>query len=279
MKLQAETLVSRRDLLRAAGLGVAGVTVGGVADAASALWSIGAKPQFKLGIQSYSLREYETAEALEWSKKLGLHYWESYSKHIPTDASQASKARETAEASGVSVIGYGVVHFSKDHDANAKLFDFAKALGVDYLSADPDIDAFDSLDKLVEKYGIAVGIHNHGPGHKWEKISTIKDAIKDHHKLIGCCVDTGHFLRSKEDPVDAAEAFAGRIYGVHLKDVKNATEFTVLGKGDLRTADLLKELAKQNYGYCLALEYEENPKNPIDDIRACLKAVEAAMPA
>jgi sugar phosphate isomerase/epimerase len=64
-----------------------------------------------------------------------------------------------------------------------------------------------------------------------------------------------------------------------LKDVKNATEFTVLGKGDLRTADLLKALAKQNYSYCLALEYEENPKDPIDDIRACLSAIEAAMPA
>ena len=39
---------------------------------------------------------------------------------------------------------------------------------------------------------------------------------------IGCCIDTGHFLRSREDPVDAAEAFAGRTYGVHLKDVKDA---------------------------------------------------------
>src|SRR5262249_48602801 len=83
---------------------------------------------------------------------------------------------------------------------------------------------------------------------------------------------------SKEDPVEAVEAFAGRVYGVHVKDVKNATQFTILGAGDLRLPELLKALARQKYEYCLALEYEENPDNPIDDIRACFKAFISAMP-
>ena len=89
-------------------------------------------------------------------------------------------------------------------------------------------------------------------------------------KEIGCCIDTGHFLRSKEDPVHAVEAFGNRVYGVHLKDVKNADTFTMLGQGDLRTVDLLKALAQNKYGYCLAIEYEENPKNPLPEIKACL---------
>ena len=145
----------------------------------------------------------------------------------------------------MTVVGYGVVRFTKDHDANRKLFEFAKAMGLGYLSADPDPDSFDSLDKLVEEYGVAIGIHNHGPGHRWAKIDTIAAAIKDHHPKIGCCIDTGHFLRSREDPVRAVEVFGKRIYGVHLKDVKDAKTFTILGEGDLRTADLLKALAKQ----------------------------------
>ena len=93
---------------------------------------------------------------------------------------------------------------------------------------------------------------------------------------IGCCIDTGHFLLSREDPVRAAEVFGKRTYGVHLKDVKNATEFTILGQGDLRTADLLKVLAQNHYNYCLALEYEEHPENPEPDVRECLKAVREA---
>ncbi len=145
-----------------------------------------------------------------------------------------------------------------------------RPLGLEYLSADIDPGAFDSVDKLVEEFGIGVGIHNHGPGHRYAKIEAIADAIKNHHQKIGCCIDTGHFLRSRIDPVDAAEAFAGRTYGVHLKDVKDATTFTVLGKGDLRTVDFLKVLARNKYKYCLAIEYEEKEDDPVADIKECL---------
>ena len=51
----------------------------------------------------------------------------------------------------------------------------------------------------------------------------------------------------------------------------------MLGEGDLRTADLLKALAKRKYPYCLALEYEENPQDPMADIRACLAAARKAV--
>jgi inosose dehydratase len=233
---------------------------------------------FKLGLQSYSLRGLtkngrpDRAKALAASKELGIHYWESYVAHVPMNVGpEAVEAmKQEIEAAGVSVIAYGVVPFGKDADANRRTFEFAKRLGISYLSADPDPACFDDLDKLVEKYDIAIGIHNHGPGHRYAKIETIAAAIKDHHPKIGCCVDTGHFLLSRIDPVDAVEAFGTRVYGVHLKDVKDSEKFTVLGKGNLRTVDLLKLLARNKYNYCLAIEYEEKPENPIDDIKACL---------
>ncbi len=271
------TRPTRRDAL-AAGLAAAGLWALGRRALAGDSPEPGPYGPFKMGIQSYSLRGYKLPEALKQTQDLGLHYWESFSAHIPTDASQAETFKAQAAKSGVQVIGYGVLHFSKDHDANRKAFDFGKALGIEYLSADPDLDAFDSLDKLVEEYGIAIGIHNHGPGHKYAKIETIRQAIKDHHPKIGCCIDTGHFLRSREDPVEAVEVFDKRIFGVHLKDVKDAKTFTVLGEGDLKTAELLKALAKRKYAYCLALEYEENPQNPIEEIKACLAAARKAAP-
>jgi len=274
---------TRRDVL-AAGLAAAGaLTIGRRASAAPATPD-GPYGPFKMGLQSYSLRGYtkdnkpDTARALAVTKALGLHYWEAYPGHFPmvAEADRITAYRAQAQADGVSVIGFGVHHFTKDHDANRQVFEFAKKFGIEYLSADPNPDSFDSLDKLVEEYGVAIGIHNHGPKHRYEKIDTIAAAIKNHHDKIGCCIDTGHFLRSREDPVRAAEVFGKRIYGVHLKDVKNATEFTILGQGDLRTADLLKVLARLNYNYCLALEYEEHPENPEADLRDCLKAVREA---
>jgi sugar phosphate isomerase/epimerase len=233
---------------------------------------------FKMGIQSYSLRGFKLEKALELTRELGLKYWESYSAHIPIDPIRAAEFRALTEKAGVIVAGFGVVHFTSNHDANRKIFEFARLLGVDYLSADPAKDSFDSLDKLVEQYHIPVGIHNHGPGHQYAEIDAIAKAIRNHHELIGCCIDTGHFLRSREDPVRAVEVFDERIYGVHLKDVKDAETFTVLGEGDLRTADLLKALAQRKYRYCLAVEYEEKPEDPMADIKACLEAVRKAAP-
>ena len=75
------------------------------------------------------------------------------------------------------------------------------------------------------------------------------------------------------------EVFGNRVYGVHLKDVKNAETFTILGQGDLRTIDLLKALAANKYGHVLAIEYEEKPENPLEDLKACLAEAKKAIAA
>jgi sugar phosphate isomerase/epimerase len=238
-----------------------------------------------MGLQSYSLRGLVTrgaadrAKALAATRELGIHYWESSSSHLSvnTDAVAREAIRREFDAAGVNLVAYGVVRFGSDEAANRRIFEFAKNMGLEYLSADPSPGSFDALDKLVDSYGIPLGIHNHGPGHRYAKIETIAQAIKEHHPKIGCCIDTGHFLRAKEDPVDAVAAFGNRIYGVHLKDVKDAQTFTILGKGDLRLVELLKGLASNKYNYCLALEYEENKDAPIDDIKACLAVAAKAI--
>jgi sugar phosphate isomerase/epimerase len=272
----------------AAGLSAAGaLALGRAGLAAAPTTANGPYGPFKMGLQSYSLRgltgpdgKPDLAKALAATgRTLGLHYWESYPAHIPTvtEPDQVAQYKKQCEEAGVTVLGYGVVRFTNDRDAGRKVLEFAKRMGIEYVSADPNPDSFDTLDKLVEEFGVNLGIHNHGPGHRWEKIDTISAAIRDHSPRIGCCVDTGHFLRSREDPVRAVEVFGPRVYGVHLKDVKDARTFTVLGEGDLRTVDLLRTLARQNYRYGLNLEYEENPKDPIADIEACLKATRDAV--
>jgi inosose dehydratase len=278
---------TRRRVLAAGCAAVGAVTLRGTASVAgpAADDKEGPYGPFKVGIQSYSLRGYnrdgraDTEKALALTRELGVHYWEAFPAHIATtdDPGRLEQWKRQLEAAGVTLMGYGVVPLGKDEAADRKIFEFARALGLKYLSASPEPGSFDGLDKLVEEFGVAVGIHNHGPGDHFAKIETIEKAIKDHHSKIGCCVDTGHFLRSREDPVRAVEAFGKRVFGVHLKDVKDATTFTTLGKGDLRTVDLLKVLARNNYEYCLAIEYEENPENPIDDIKVCLAETSKAI--
>ena len=99
-------------------------------------------------------------------------------------------------------------------------FDFAKKAGVKVITANPEPDSFDSLDKLVAEYDIRIAIHNHGPGALFDKLDSVTKAIKGHDKRIGACVDCGHYLRSGEDPVKCVLELGDRVYGVHIKDEK-----------------------------------------------------------
>src|SRR5262249_54016056 len=75
---------------------------------------------FKMGIQSYSLRHFETDDALAKSKELGLKFWESFSKHFPItdDAKKIDEYKKKLANNGITLMAYGVQGFGKDTDAN-----------------------------------------------------------------------------------------------------------------------------------------------------------------
>ncbi len=236
---------------------------------------------FKMGLQSYSLRHFKAPEALKHTQTLGLKYWEAYPGHIPQTnvPGQIEEQKKLLADAGVNLLAFGVVGFDSDEAKARKFFDYAKAMGIKSLSADPKKtkETFDLLDKLVAEYDVAIAIHNHGPGAMYHKISDVEQMVKDRHPKIGACVDTGHYLRSDEKPDEAIERLGKRVFGVHFKDVKThpdgKKQFRILGEGDLNILACLKHLKKLDYQYCLAIEYEENPTNPVSDIEVCLKAV------
>jgi sugar phosphate isomerase/epimerase len=270
--------MTRRDLLRTAALGAGVAAVPALGRAASAADS--EYGPFKMGLQSYSLRGYQPIDAaLAQTKVLGLHYWEAYAAHVPltTDPAQVKEILDKLKAADVKVLAHGVTRFTSDAAANRKVFEAAKALGIQTISADPDPNSFDSLDMLVQEFKINIGIHNHGPGHRYDKLQQVVDALKDRHPRVGACADLGHFLRSGEESVQVIETLGKRVHGVHLKDVKNKTQFTILGKGDMDLVGVLRALKKLKYNQVLALEYEENPSNPIAEIQECLAAVRSAV--
>ena len=270
--------VTRREFLRAGSAGAAAVGLG----MSTNLFAAPADPYhgFKMGLQSYTLRGFKVEKALETTKALGLHFWEAFPGHIPstTVPGTIDAQKKLLAASGVKLLAYGVVNFDTNETTARQFFDYAKAIGIETLSANPKKDkaTFDLLDKLVEEYGINIAIHNHGPGAIYDKIDDVVKIVQDRHARIGACVDTGHYLRSTENPVEAIEKLKGRVFGVHLKDVKDAKIFTIAGEGDLDILGCLKALKAQGYQHGLSLEYEENPKDPVADLEVCLKNVRAA---
>jgi inosose dehydratase len=240
---------------------------------------------FTVGVQSYTFRKFSLERTLKTCQTLGLTAAEFYRGHIPANASpEAIKAYKNQCAEfGVAPISFGVERFTKNHDDNRKLFDFAKALGAKSLSADPDLDSLDSLDKLVEEYGIAIAIHPHGPSgngqmHRWKDARMILDTVKNHHARIGTCLDTGHLIRSaqlgfKFDLVEQVEIMGNRNIGFHLKDHDNKRKTDVpFGDptGVLDVLAILKALKKVKFNGYIAIEYEANPDDPTKDVQACL---------
>ena len=270
--------LNRRDFLQAGAMGAAALACSRVSAA------VDVKDPYlglKMGLQSYSLREFKVEEALQQTRTLGLKYWEAYPNHVPMGSlpKHIETQKETLAKAGVTLISYGVLPFDTNENAARERFEFAKAMGIKSISADPNPDnaTFDLLDKFVAEYDVAIAIHNHGPGHRYNKISDVEKVVKDRHAKIGACVDTGHFLRSDEDPVDAVHRLGARVFGVHLKDVKSLPggqkQFKIAGEGDLKVTELLKALKGLKYQYLVAVEYEENAKNPLADIDACLRHV------
>jgi inosose dehydratase len=279
--------INRRDILKLGALG-AGVLLTGNLPSAFAEKSTDPYGGFKMGMQSYSLRGFDAKTALQHTRTLGLSYWEAYPRHIPmgTLPKHLREQRTLLKEAGVKLLAYGVLGFDTNETKARQAFDFAKAMGIVSLIANPKKNkgTFDLLDKLVEEYDIAIAIHNHGPDALYDKISDVEQMVKNRHPKIGACVDTGHYLRSNEDPVEAIERLGKRVFGVHLKDVKTIEKdgkrqklYTILGQGDLDTVGVLRVLKKLNYQNCLSLEYEENPKNPLSDIEVCLKVIRDAV--
>lgn len=242
---------------------------------------------FPMGLQSYSLRHYPVDEALRHVQSLGLHHVEFFGSHFGEKAStdEIAAMKKKVRSMEIALSAHGVDHFSKNHEANRKIFEFANLAGIRNLSADPDPDSFESLEKLVAEFGIRIAIHNHGPGARYDKVSDVVKAVKGRHKWIGACADLGHYIRSGEDPVKVIHELEGRLFGIHLKDFaepKKDAKGVILGKGHLDVAATFRALREVHFPAdgAVSLEYEENEGNPIADIKECLAvAAEGAQKA
>lgn len=240
---------------------------------------------FRFGIQAHGLRKFPIDRAIQIiHDDLQLHWVEFSRKHLPVEATgnEIRRIRRLLEQNDITCNALGVHKFTADHDANRRVFEFARSINVGNISANPSRDSFDSLDKLVAEYEIRIAIHNHGPGAPYDKISDVTEAVKGRHSNIGACVDTGHFIRSSEDPVEAIHKLKGRIFGLHVKDVAEQAKKThdvIIGKGFLDVVAMFKALRDVSFPLdgALSLEFEGNPDDPVGEIKECLVvAAEAA---
>ena len=234
---------------------------------------------FKMGLQTYTLRDFDFDTTLGHLKGLGLRYGQFFSKQLPitSDPAKIATAKEKLQAAGIQILSWGVQKFTSDAEDTKKSFAFAKAMGFSVFTANPTPDSFESLSGLAKEHGIKIAIHNHGPEDKaYGHLEQMQRAVEKWPVEIGSCVDTGHVLRIGEDPVKWIQTLGPRVHDVHMKDFSDAKTEHTLGKGKLDVFGVLKALKAVNFQGILALEYEVNGPKVLDDVKECLAAVREA---
>jgi sugar phosphate isomerase/epimerase len=228
---------------------------------------------FQLGVQAWTFRDRTAFEAIATAHRLGLRYIELYPGQVLSPDSKDVKVgpemgaasvdalKQQLAAQHVQALSFGVVNFTQDEDAARRTFEFARALGLANLSAEPEPDALDLVSRLAGEYGIRVAFHNHpqGSSRYWNPEAVLA-AIRGRSPLLGDCADTGHWTRSGLHPVDCLKLLAGHVVEVHFKDLNafgqhDATDVP-WGTGQSDARGILSELKRQGFRGLICVEYE-----------------------
>jgi len=128
-------------------------------------------------------------------------------------------------------------------------FDVARELGVRFVTTEPPLGMWDSIDSLAGAYGLKVAIHDHWKGfsHYWDPDTTLM-AMKGHPNFF-VCADLGHWPKSGVNPEEAVKKLSGRILAVHFKDIaaynNTSLKDVVAGTGVVNFPGILAVLKKQ----------------------------------
>jgi sugar phosphate isomerase/epimerase len=228
---------------------------------------------FRLGVQAWTFRDRTAFEAIATAHRLGLKFIELYpgqalSPDMPDvkvgpemGASNLTALKQQLAAQHVTAMSFGVVNFTNDEAAARKVFEFARTLGLDNVSAEPEPEALDLVSKLADEYAIRVAFHNHpqGSSRYWNPEAVLA-AIQGRSARLGDCADTGHWTRSGLHPVNCLKLLAGHVIEVHFKDLNafgqhDATDVP-WGTGQSDARGILAELKQQGFHGLICAEYE-----------------------
>lgn len=242
----------------------------------------------RIGVQTWTLRNLSFDQVISFCTDHHIKYIEFIPDHIGLNKKEDwAKKKEAIDKAGLVAYTFGVAGTSLNKEENRKLFECAKFFGMKLIVVEPgDFKIFDSLEELAKEYDIKVAVHNHGIVSMYGNPLVVRNVLAHRDpKYIGVCMDAGWIASSRMDPAKVFKEYNGRVFDIHLKDKKlKSTEKgdtntdTFLGEGDANLANLFKTLKEAKWDGVMAVETDNNLKDPTEHMTKALEFAKANMP-
>ena len=240
---------------------------------------------FAVGVQAFTFNRFSVMEAIEKTSQAGGRVIELYpgqrfsaDDDTPFNHEVSEEKIEQVLAKlnehNMKIVNFGVVALP-DADTAREVFEFASRLGVPAITSNPNThEEMDFIEVLVKEFDIMMAIHNHPKPEGesdyriWDP-NHVLDLVQDRDRRLGSCADTGHWVRSGIEPVEAMRILEGRIISLHLKDVDKVgrdAEDVIFGTGVGNVSGILEELRRQNFAGHISIEYEANWYDSVPDV-------------
>ncbi|MFO0885161.1 MAG: hypothetical protein U0894_13385 [Pirellulales bacterium] len=214
---------------------------------------------------------------------MGLHYagifWQA-----PATTASASEIAETLKLlsdNGIKLAGHGVHGFTKDHEANKKLFDFASRQAS--RSSPPIQSQTRSIVSTSswQNTTSASRFTTTAQAPLYDKIASVVKAVEKRHPNVGRVrADCGHFIRTGENPIDAyGPAHASLPHTSRMTWKREPVPRTSSSARDTRTWSASSRLSARSSSRLrfVGMEYEANPENPIAEMKECIEVAKEAI--
>ena len=234
---------------------------------------------WKLGVQLWTFHRFPFVTAIEKSDSAGIRYIEAFPGQlvggdmkdtfgITMSPDSRKKVLDLLRSKEITLVAFGVV-VPQTTDEWRKTFQFAKEMGIQFITAEPLKNHWDSVDRMAGEFGIKVAIHDHPKPSPYDHPDSVITAMNGRPNLYACA-DVGHWARNGLDVVECLKKLQGRIIGVHLKDIKTFdktdAEDVRLGAGVIKFPEVFAELKRQNFKGMLSIENESNWDNNVPDV-------------
>lgn len=160
-------------------------------------------------------------------------------------------------------------------------FEFARALGVDTITASTTLPVAKKVVPFAEKHKIQVAMHGHSDVKDPIQFSTPESfaAALAMSKYYRINLDIGHFTAAGYDPVDYLEKHHDKIVVLHLKDrKKDQGPNTPWGEGDTPIKPVLQLLKNNRYPIPALIEYEyRGTGTSREEVKKCLDYAKQAL--